>query len=419
MKVMIIENSSENQVKCARRIAALSERDKELLDLQLKVVTDKEYEDRIDQADVLILGSGLAESAISIARRARARFPWLNIIMYVTDQAYAEGAFRSVHTEGVRKALSDGSSPIDLLQELIAIQADFKREGRARDGRVIAVCHAKGGVGATSIVAGLAEVFSSFNRRTLLWDLDTATRDLSRSLAVTGIESRIVGEWVTGSREISRDSVRDAIVPISDDALVLMPPDGIAESIDLVCHSDGVVIAERIIEVTRSLFDVVLVDTAGQIGPATGSILRSADKVVVVLDDGLLGLTAVDLFLESVKALVGSNDKIVFLVNSFTGAYFSVSQIASQLEPGHELGESAWRLPPVPYEPKAALWPGTGRTLFSSGSQMLKDALTEAAIELGIVDRKLVGSALSESSTIRSGGLLQRLLGRKGSSASV
>jgi Mrp family chromosome partitioning ATPase len=397
MKVMIIDNSSSDQVKCARRVEALSERDKELLDLQIKVVTEKEYEDRIDQADVLILGSGLGQSAITITRRARAKYPWLSVIMYVTDEAYAGGAFRSVHNEGVRKALPDGASPIDLLQELIAIQAEFKREGRARDSRVIVVCHAKGGVGATSVVGGLAEVFSSYGRRTLLWDLDTASRDLSRSLAITGVESRVIGEWVNGSREITRESFRDAVVPISDDASVLMPPDGIAESIDLICHTDGVAIAERILEVTKSLYDVVIVDTAGQLGPATGALLRAAETVLVVLDDG---------------------DKIVFLVNSFTGAYFAVSQIASQLEPGHRLGGASWRLPPIPYEPKAALWPGTGRTLYSLGSPILRDALTEAAVELGIVDRKLVNGSLPE---INSGkvGWLKRMLGRKNGVAPV
>jgi cellulose biosynthesis protein BcsQ len=418
MKVMVIDNSSENQVKCARRLEAISERDKELLDLQIKVVTEKEYEERIDQADVLILGSGLGNSAITITRRARAKFPWINVIMYFTEQAYADGAFRSVHAEGVRKALADNSSPIDLLQELIAIHADFKRDGRARDGRVIVVCHAKGGVGATSIVAGLAEVFSSFNRRTLLWDLDTASRDLSRSLAVTGAESRIISEWVNGGREINRDSVREAVIPISDGASVLIPPDGIAESIDLVCHTDGMLIAERIVEVTSNLFDTIIVDTAGHLGPAMGALLRAADQVVVVIDDGALGLTAVDLFLDFVKALVGSSDKITLLVNSYTGNHSKVSQLASQLEPSHQLGGSAWRLPPVPYEPKAALWPATGRTLYSLGTPALRNALVEIAVELGVVNKNQItaGPALD---SIPSGKWYQRFLGRKGGGMAI
>ena len=418
MKVMVIDNSSENQVKCARRVEAISERDKEILDLQIKVVNEKEYEERIDQADVLILGSGLGSSAITITRRARAKFPWINVIMYVTEQAYADGAFRSVHSEGVRKALADNSSPIDLLQELIAIHADFKRDGRARDGRVIVVCHAKGGVGATSIVAGLAEVFSSFNRRTLLWDLDTASRDLSRSLAVTGAESRIISEWVNGGREINRDSVREAVIPISDGASVLIPPDGIAESIDLVCHTDGMLIAERIIEVTSNLFDTIIVDTAGHLGPAMGALLRAEDQVVVVIDDGALGLTAVDLFLDFVKALVGSTDKITLLVNSYTGNHSKVSQLAYQLEPSHKLGGAAWRLPPVPYEPKAALWPATGRTLYSLGTQDLRNALVEIAVELGVVNKNQI-TAGPGLDAIPSGRWYQRFLGRKGGALSI
>lgn len=413
MKVMVVDNSSENQVKCARRLEAISERDKELLDLQIKVVTEKEYEDRIDKADVLILGSGLGDSAITITRRARAKFPWLHVIMYVTDQAYADGAFRTVHAEGVRKALADNSSPIDLLQELIAIQADFKKDGRARDGRVIVVCHAKGGVGATSIVAGLAEVFSSFNRRTLLWDLDTASRDLSRSLAVTGAESQIISEWVNGTREINRDSVREAVIPISDMASVLIPPNGIAESIDLVCHTDGMQIADRIVEVTTNLFDTIVVDTAGHLGPAMGALLRAADKVVVVIDDGALGLSAVDIFLDFVKALVGGADKIALLVNSYTGAYAKVSQLAAQLEPSHNLGNGAWRLPPIPYEPKAALWPATGRTLYSLGTSDLRNALVQTAVGLGVVNKNQLTDETGGES-LRTGRWFQKFLPKRG-----
>lgn len=411
MKVMIIENSSDNQIKCALRIEALSERDKELLDLQIKVVTEKEYEDRLDQADVLILGSGLGDSALTVARKARAKFPWLNIIMYVTDKAYAEGAFRTVHTEGVRKALPDGASSIDLLQELIAIQAEFKREGRARDGQVIVVCHAKGGVGATSVVAALAEVFATCNRRTMIWDLDTVSRDLSRSLAAVGDESRLVDGWINGSLDVSRESLRDALVPITDEVFLLTPPSGIGESIDLVCHTDAILIAQRIIEVSSSLFDAIIVDTAGHMGPATGALLRRADHVLVVIDDGQLGITAVDMFLGVLTTLVGNSSKISFLVNSFTGAYGSTSQLASQLESGHDIGKDAWRLSPVPYDPKAALWPASGFTLFSKGSGALRDAFLSIASELGIVNKNQLPEQ-GASSSPRSGGWLQRMLGR-------
>jgi len=157
------------------------------------------------------------------------------------------------------------------LQELVAIHSDFRKDGRTHEGLVVAVVQAKGGVGATSATAALAEVCSVYNRRTMLWDLDVETRDLSRSLTVSGAEAKVVSGWVNGSREITRESMRDALVPISSEVSVLMAPDKFAESLDLTCHADGISIGQRIIELARVLFDVILIDTGGRVGPASGA----------------------------------------------------------------------------------------------------------------------------------------------------
>ena len=244
------------------------------------------------------------------------------------------------------------------MQELVAIYSEFRREGRVREAKVILVTHAKGGTGATSICAALAEVCSVYKRRTLLWDLDVETRDLCRSLTVNGAEAKVVSSWVNGSREITRDSICDALIPVSQDVSVLMPPDSMAEAMDLVCHTDGMSICQRVLELARVMHDVVLIDTGGRVGPATGALMRVADEVLVVIDDTVLGLTALDLFLSYVKALVISSDRISFVVNGYSGSLLAVPQIEAELEPVHHLGPRPWRLPPVPVDPKASLWPG-------------------------------------------------------------
>lgn len=386
MKLLIVDNTTEAQAFCAKRIESFNQSDMEMLDLKVKLVSEREYLERVTEADVLVLGSGLGERATALARQAMASVPWLHIIMFVTDEAYGGGAFRAAHSVGVRKVFPDSASPLDFLQELVAIHAEFRREGRAREGRVVAITHAKGGVGATSVTAALAEVCSVYHRRTMLWDMDVETRDLSRSLTVNGVEAKVVSAWVNGQREISRESLKDALIPISSDVSVLMPPDRMAESMDMVCHTDGMTIASRIVELSRVLFDVVLIDTGGRLGPATGALLRSADVVLIVIDDTILGLTAVDLYLTFVKTLVGGVDRIVFLVNPYSGALLGVQQIAAELEPAHHLGELPWRLPPVPNDPKAALWPGSGRTLYSMGQKSTRAVLEKIAREIGLVD---------------------------------
>lgn len=385
MRLLIVDRSAEGQALCARRINAFGQSDVEMLDLRVKLVSDRDWANQIHDADILILGSGLVDDGAQIARTALSQMPWLHVIMYVSEEAYSGGAFRSAHSAGVRKVLPDSADPLDLLQELVAIYAEFRREGRIREGRVICITHAKGGTGATSICAALAEVCSVHRRRTLLWDLDVETRDLCRSLTVNGTEAKVVSSWVNGSREISRDSICDALIPVSQDVSVLMPPDSMAEAMDLVCHTDGMSICSRLLDLARVMHDVILIDTGGRIGPASGTLMRAADEVLIVIDDTVLGLTALDLFLSYAKALVVGPDRISFVVNGYSGSLLAVPQIEAELEPVHQLGERPWRLPPVPVDPKASLWPGSGRTLYSMGQKATRASLEEIAAELNLI----------------------------------
>lgn len=418
MKLLILDSTTEGQAFCAKRIESFNESDREMLDLKVKLVGEREYVDRVEEADVLVIGSGLGEKAIAMARHANSIVPWLHIIMFVSDEAYRGDAFRAAHSVGVRKVFPDSATPLDFLQELVAIHAEFRREGRTREGRVIVVAHAKGGVGATSLAAALGEVCSVHHRRTMLWDLDVETRDLSRALTVNGVEAKVVSAWVNGSREVSRDSLRDALISISGDVSVLMPPDRMAESIDLMCHTDSIAIVQRITEISRLLYDVVLIDTGGRMGPATGALLRFADAVLLVIDDTVLGLTAVDLYLTFLKTLVGDMERLLFVVNPYSGGLLGVSQIAAELEPAHNLGERPWRLPPMPYDAKASVWPGSGRTLYSMGQRQTRTALEKIAREIGILDSgmKALPAAGTQPSQPAGGGLLSRLF-RRGESA--
>ncbi len=387
MRVLIVDKTAEGQAAVARRIEAFSQSDVEMLDLRVKLVLDKDYQSQIHDADVLILGSSLADGAPVLARQALSQMPWLHIVMFVSDESYSGGSFRAAHSAGVRKVLTEESSPLDLLQELVGIYAEFRREGRVREAKIVVVTHAKGGTGATSISAALAEVCSVYRKRTLLWDLDVETRDLCRSLTVNGSEAKVVSAWVNGSRDISRDSICDALIPVSQDVSVLMPPDSMAEAMDLVCHTDGMTICQRILELARVMHDTVIIDTGGRIGPATGGLMRAADEVVIVIDDTVLGLTALDLFLSYVKALVVDTERISFVVNGYSGSLLAVPQIEAELEPVHHLGSRPWRLPPVPVDPKASLWPGSGRTLYSMGQKATRATLEEIASELNLITR--------------------------------
>lgn len=386
MRILIVDKSTESQASCARKVEAFAKADKEMLDLKIRLVNEKEVMDRLSEADVMIIGAGLSAEAVSVARAARKQAAWLQIVMFVSDEEYGGGAFRSAHSVGVRKVFPDSSSSLDLLQELVAIHTDFRKEGRTFEGRVVVVLHGKGGVGATSTAAAIGEVCSLSQRRTLLWDLDVETKDLSRCLAAAGPEAKIVSGWVNGSRDITRETFRDALIPIASDVSVLTAPDRFAESMDLVCHADGMEIAQRIVELAKVLFDVAIIDTAGRMGPAVGGIIRNADIVLMVSDESELGLTATDLLLTSIKPLIGGSDRLRFLIRASSDQPVDLKQISSDLESMHELSDVCWSLPSIPYDPKVSSWPGSGNTLYSSGNKDLNRVFKEIAGALGLLD---------------------------------
>lgn len=417
MKLLIVDKTTEAQARCAKRIESFSRGDLEMLDLKVKLVSDKDFAERAADADVVVIGSGMGEAGIALAHQANAIDPRPQLIMFVSDQDYGGGAFRLAHSAGVRKVFPEGGSPLDFLQELVAINAEFRKEGRTHEGKVVVVAHAKGGVGATSVAAALADVCGQYGRRTLVWDLDVETRDLSRSLKVSGDEARVISSWINGEQEINRDTLRTAVIPISNEVAVLTTPDRLAESMDLVCHTESMLIASRIAEVARADNDVVIVDTAGRLGPATGALIRNADVVLVVVDDSVLGVTAVDLFLSFVKSVVGSPERICFLVNPFSGALTSVQQIADELEPTHQLGARPWRLEPLPHDAKAALWPGSGKTLYSMGGKPLRQRFEQIAKELNLLGSAEGAEAPPESEPeVQEGGVprwFQKIFARK------
>ncbi|MCS6962068.1 MAG: ParA family protein [Deltaproteobacteria bacterium] len=404
MIVLIVDLTAESQAETVKIFEAIPPADAEVLDLRFKLASETDFETRLDETDIVVLGPQLGEKGLAIARKISLSHPWIQILMVCSDEAYRHGLFRNAPFVGVRKVFPVSGNPLDFLQELIAIHAEFKREGRAREGRVIAVTQAKGGVGASTIAGALAEVASFSGKRIMLWDLDIETRDLTRSLTSAEEESKLFSAVVSGSKEITRETLSECLVPISDNVSILPPPDTMAESVDLVCHTDGINLTQRILDVGRIGFDYIIVDTTGRIGPSTGTVLRLCDMCILVIDDTVFGLTATDLYLNFVLSLLEEPSRLRFLINGLSGPISTVNQIANELSAGHSLTDENWSLPPIYADTKGATWPGSGSSFFGLAGTKNKEAFQQIAVELKILEPK------SFTEPPQRGGILSRIL---------
>jgi Flp pilus assembly CpaE family ATPase len=272
---------------------------------------------------------------------------------------------------------------LDIVQELMSINEQVRSRKNARASRVIAVMQAKGGVGTTSTCAALAEVCAQNGQRSMLWDLDIETRDLCRALMVEGEQPAIVREFIQGEREVSRESLRQALMPVSDHISVLPPPDHMGACIDYVGRVDGLETIQSIIDLSRITHENVIIDLGGRIGPAAAAIMRSADAVVIMLDDSLLGLSAARFLLPTLRSVVKNPESIYFLCS---GISVPQSELARQIEQEIDCGSQAWSLPAIPFDAAAARWAGSGTTMYSTAKRQTQRVFEEIATGLGLLN---------------------------------
>lgn len=382
MNILVVEHTSEGQTKLVRMINSFEAADHDALDIQVGLANSQNYQSKIQNVEVMILGAGLGEAALQIAKHTKEIAPNIEIIMYVSEKFYSSEAFRLAHVSRVRKVIPEMASSLDLLQELVSIHEYFRSCGRTKKGQLIVVMQAKGGIGSTSLIAALAELADEAKNHTLLWDLDIESKDLSRGFNAKGAQSQLVTAWMNGTRDLNRESLRESYIPVGRFVSLLPPPHDIATGMDLIGHPDSIKTIHRVIELARVSQDTIIVDTAGRLSPATGTLLRMADKILILVDDSLLGLSAAHTFLETLLPLVKNNQDAIRIVCA--GTKLSNEEVAQLLGEHVSINEDAWSLPAIPIDNGAANWPGTGNTLYSLGQKQTKKAIEQIASEISV-----------------------------------
>jgi len=368
MRVVIIDDTAEGQTEYAHKFNQLGPKGGDRLGLELKLAGRQDFPNHIDDAHVIVLGSGLGTGAVQLARKISSAYKGMRMIMFVNIWLYnsesSEGLFRDAYSAGVQKILPNSAGPMELLQEVLSIQSILRKEGRTLEGKIYAVTTVNGGAGATTICAALGEIFSKNDSSTLLWDTDYETRDLSRALRFHGDEGEIFSCWINGSSTLTTETFRKALVGIGDNAWLLPPPITMADSMDLFCHTDGVTYTRKIMESARMQFEETIIDAGGTSGPAKGAILHGADRVIIVLNRCLFGYSSVFQTLPVLEKLRGDLGRIYFVVNGDT---ISGSTLEEILSPQGSIPKKAFCLPSIPHDTKATNWQGTNKTLDSAG----------------------------------------------------
>ncbi len=224
------------------------------------------------------------EQACDLAESARLDRPEMGVILlrHRVDVTALSQALRS----GVREVVvaDDHSALVDALRrstELTDRLVGHANGGPVRQGKVVTVFSAKGGVGKTTLSTNLGTYFASTGTKTLLLDLDLSFGDVAISLHL--VPGKSVYDAVAMSGNLDEQGMTSLVTKHHDSGL------------DVICAPNDPGDADRIpvgtitelIKVARQHYDFVFVDTPPSF---TEQVLAACD-----LSDALVLIATLDI----------------------------------------------------------------------------------------------------------------------------
>lgn len=302
----------------------------------IRMASDVHLVDHIDDAvklvdegnDVLlIIGAGDATPEIFTAlNRFRGRVQMPSIVM--ADRPTAT-LLRNALRAGVSDVISSTADDDEILTALdqawdVATPPTGRLGGGSREGRIVAVFSAKGGVGRTTIAVNMAAIAAA-SRSTVIVDADMPFCDVAVML---GVEPRNGLADLTGN-DLDVERLTNALATHASGMRVLPGPPDPARADAITAPT-----VHRVMDLLRSVADLTIIDTTCAFDDATLAILEAADEILLVCTTDLASVKNTKVAQSTFKMLGIPEDRVRLVLNRVSSkAALGVAEIESQLGP--------------------------------------------------------------------------------------
>lgn len=245
--------------------------------------------------DVVLVHQGIEGlSAMDLIRELAMRHPYLAVVVIADDASAA--IYGSAMEAGARGVVSTASSQAEL-QSRIGSAAEWSTTMRrhfdpastgvmpTRMGKMMAVCGAKGGTGATTLTIQLALRAVADHQQVCVVDLDLQKGDIPSYLDIT--HRRSIADLIATAAELDGVILGEALYIHRDGPHVLLaPPEG-EQAEDVSARA-----ARQILSGLRARYDIVIVDCGTYLTEANAVAIELADNVLVTVTPDLPCLRA-------------------------------------------------------------------------------------------------------------------------------
>lgn len=288
--------------------------------------------------DVIIVDSGWGERAdLDFIRSLASAVPTSMIMLVAPDEdmEYVQDALLG----GARGFVTRSSAESQLveavdrvlqlettkrLQQAKAGKREVTPDGK--EGKVISVFSAKGGVGCTVIAVNLAVALRRQTGQPV--SLFDANLRFGNAAVLLNLWPRAtLGDLARYEDDLSRQLVEEVMLTHSSDLRVLLPPHTLETAEEITPH-----LVTRILEILKDGYEFIVVDTGAYLDSIALAILNSSFRIVLVTTPEVPALHNLRRMLQLTDDLGYPRDKLVILGNRFSAAWgIKATDIAESL----------------------------------------------------------------------------------------
>lgn len=260
---------------------------------------------------LVVIGPDIpVEAACDLAEHLRVQRPEVGVLLlrHRLDVSVMGFALRS----GIREVVQadDQTALADAMRRNEQLSARLGGDAtRQKQGRIITVFSAKGGVGKTTVSTNLAAHLATSGARTLLVDLDLMFGDVAISLQL--VPNGTVTDLVAMRGHIDRAGLESVVVTHEGTGLDVIAPSsdpGDAERIP----ADVIL---ELLRTARTLYDYVVIDTPPAFTDHVLTALDVSDLAVLITTLDIPAVKNLRIAMNTLDTLGGSKDNRVVVLN--------------------------------------------------------------------------------------------------------
>jgi len=288
--------------------------------------------------DVIIVDSGWGEKADLDFIRSLASAVPASLIMLVApdeDMGYVQEALLG----GVRGFVTRSSAESHLMEAVDRVLQleTTKRLGQAeagkkevtpgrREGKVVSVLSAKGGVGCTVIAVNLAVALRRQTGQPV--SLFDSNLRFGNAAVLLNLWPRVtLGDLARYENDLSRQLLEEVMLPHSSGLRVLLPPLTLEAAEEVTPR-----LVTEVLEILKEGYEFVVVDTGAYLDSIALAILDSSFRIVLVTTPEVPALHNLRRMLQLIDDLGYPREKLVIVGNRFSATWgIKASDIAESL----------------------------------------------------------------------------------------